>query len=64
MPTKSFTKTIELKDKDIPNLINAMESSKKVKIDKDLKYKVLSQDEVNKIFKKDGINNGNSSNSI
>lgn len=64
MPTKSFTKTIELKDKDIPNLIKAMESTKKAKIDKDLKYKVLNQDEVNKIFKKDGINNDNTSDSI
>ncbi len=64
MTTDSFTKTIRLKDKDIPNLIKAMESTKKAKIDKDLKYKILNQDEVNKIFKKDGINNGNSSNSI
>ena len=64
MTTDSFTKTIRLKDKDIPNLIKAMESTKKAKIDKDLKYKILNQDEVNKIFKKDGINNGNSSTSI
>lgn len=54
MPTRSFTKNIKLKDNDISNLIKAMESSKKPKIDKDLKYKILSQDEVNKMFKKRG----------
>ena len=64
MTTNSFTKIIKLKDKDIPNLLKAMESTKKPKIDKDLKYKILSQDEVNKIFKKDGINNDNTSDSI
>lgn len=55
MSTKSFIESIKLKDKDIPNLINAMESSKKPKIDKDLKYKILSQNEVNKMFKKRGL---------
>ena len=64
MTTNSFTKNIKLKAKDIPNLIKAMESTKKPKIDKDLKYKVLSQDEVNKIFKKDGKINDNTSDSI
>ena len=54
MSTRSFTKSIKLNTKDIPNLIKAMESSKKPKIDKDLKYKILSQDEVNKMFKKRG----------
>lgn len=55
MPTKSFTKTIKLKANDIPNLIKAMESTKKAKIDKNLKYKILTQDEVNKMFKKRGL---------
>ena len=55
MPTKSFIKSIKLKDKDITNLIKAIESSKKPKIDKDLKYKILSQDKVNKMFKKRGL---------
>lgn len=64
MPTNSFTKTIKLKDKNIQNLIKAMESTKKPNIDKDLKYKILSQDEVSKIFKKDGKPNDNSSDSI
>lgn len=64
MSTKSFTKTIKLKDKDIPNLLKAMESTKKAKIDKNLKYKILNQDEVNKIFEKDDIINDNSSDSI
>lgn len=54
MSTNSFTKTIKLKDKDIPDLIKAIESTKKPKIDKYLTYKILSQDEVNKMFKKDG----------
>lgn len=64
MSTKSFTKTIKLKDKDIPNLIKAIESTKKPKINKELKYKILSQDEVNKMFEKDGIRNDNSNNYI
>ena len=64
MSTRSFIKSIKLKTKDIPNLIKAIESTKKPKIDKDLKYKILSQDEVNKIFEKDGIRNDNSSDSI
>lgn len=64
MSTKSFTKTIKLKDKDIPNLLKAMESTKKPKIDTDLRYKILSQDEVNKMFEKDGIRNDNSSDSV
>ena len=51
MPTKSFIKSIKFKDKDIPSLIKAIESTKKPKINKDLKYKILSQDEVNKMFK-------------
>lgn len=51
MSTRSFIKTIKLKDKDIPNLLKAIESTKKPKIDKDLNYKILSQDEVNKMFK-------------
>lgn len=55
MPTRSFTKNIKLNTKDIPNLIKAIERSKKPKIDKDLKYKILNQDEVNKIFKKRGL---------
>lgn len=54
MTTKSFTRTIKLNTKDIPNLIKAIESSKKPKIDKDLTYKILSQDEVDKMFKKRG----------
>ena len=64
MSTRSFIKSIKLKTKDIPNLIKAIESNKKQNIDKDLKYKILSQDEVNKIFEKDGIRNDNSSDSI
>lgn len=52
MPTRSFIKNIKLTTKDIPNLIKAIESSKKPKIDKNLKYKILTQDEVNKMFKK------------
>ena len=44
MPTRSFTKTIKLKDKDIPNLIKTIESTKKPKINKELKYKILIQD--------------------
>lgn len=54
MTTNSFTKSIKLKAKDIPNLIKAIESSKKPKIDKNLKYKILNKDEVNKMFKKRG----------
>lgn len=54
MPTRSFTKNIKLNTKDIPNLIKAIESSNKPKIDKDLNCKILSQDEVNKMFKKRG----------
>ena len=64
MPTKSFIKSIKLTDKDIPNLLKAMERTKKAKIDKDLKYTLLNQDEVNKIFKKEGMINGNTSDSI
>lgn len=52
MPTNSFTKNIKLNTKDISNLIKAIESTKKPKIDKNLKYKILTQDEVNKMFKK------------
>lgn len=55
MSTNSFIKNIKLNHKDIPNLIKAMESTKKPKIDKNLKYKILSQDEVNKMFKKRGL---------
>ena len=54
MSTNSFTKSIKLNTKNIPNLIKAIESTKKPKIDKDLKYKILNQDEVNKMFKKRG----------
>ena len=64
MTTNSFTKDIKLKPENIPNIIKAMESTKRPKIDKDLKDKVLNQDEVNKIFKKDGIINDNTSDSI
>ena len=64
MSTNSFTKSIKLNTKNIQNLIKAIESTKKPKIDKDLKYKILSQDKVNKMFKKDGIRNDNSSDSI
>ena len=54
MTTKSFIKSIKLKTNDIPNLIKAIESTKKQNIDKDLKYKMLSQNEVNKLLKKRG----------
>ena len=54
MSTNSFIKSIKLNTKDSPYLIKAMESTKKPKIDKDLKYKISSQDEVNKMFKKRG----------
>ena len=64
MTTKSFIKSIKLKTNYIPNLIKAIESTKKQNIDKNLKYKNLSQDEVNKMFKKDGIRNDNSNNYI
>lgn len=54
MTTKSFIKSIKLKTNDIPNLIKAMESTKKLKINKNLKYTILSQNEINKLLKKRG----------